>query len=71
VEVLIDSLTGRDAADGTRHGRGAVGRTRGQALEVDGVVHIADARAAKPGDFLAVRITDALEDDLIGEVSDS
>jgi len=67
-EVLIDSGTGRDAADGTAHERGAVGRTRGQAREVDGVVHIADTRGAVAGQFVTVRITEALEDDLIGEL---
>jgi len=70
VPVLVDTATGRDATDGVRHERGAVGRTQGQALEVDGVVHIADARGASPGQFVAVRITDALEDDLIGELCD-
>ena len=71
VPVLIDQVSGRDAADGTQYGRGAVGRTRGQALEVDGVVHLADARGARPGDFVEVRITEALEDDLTGEISGS
>jgi len=71
VQVLIDSVSGRDAEDGTEYGRGAVGRTRGQALEVDGVVHLADARGARPGDFVNVRIVDALEDDLIGEICGS
>jgi len=71
VEVLIDRVVGRDAADGTLYGRGAVGRTRGQALEVDGVVHLADARGARPGEFVAVRINDAQEDDLIGEIRES
>jgi ribosomal protein S12 methylthiotransferase len=45
VDVLIDSVTGRDGEDGTAHERGAIGRTSGQALEVDGVVHLVDGRA--------------------------
>ena len=47
--------------------RGAVGRTKAQAPEVDGVVHIDDARGARVGEMIRVRITGALEDDLIGE----
>jgi tRNA A37 methylthiotransferase MiaB len=47
-----------------------VGRTRAQALEVDGVVHVADARGAEPGQLVRVRITEALEDDLSGEILD-
>ncbi|NJD10439.1 MAG: 30S ribosomal protein S12 methylthiotransferase RimO [Gemmatimonadetes bacterium] len=71
VTVLIDGVTGRDAADGTEYGRGASARTPGQALEVDGIVHIADARGAEPGQFVRARITDALEDDLMGAISGS
>ncbi|MGH7501402.1 MAG: MiaB/RimO family radical SAM methylthiotransferase [Longimicrobiales bacterium] len=67
--VLIDRLEGRDMddPDAPHDVRGAVGRTARQALEVDGVVHIADAHGARAGEFIAVRITGALEDDLIGE----
>jgi ribosomal protein S12 methylthiotransferase len=46
----------------------AVGRTRGQALEVDGVVTIDDARGFQSGDFVQVRITDAVEQDLAGTI---
>ena len=67
VSTLVDALVGRDMEEGPR-GRGAVARTRGQALEVDGVVHIADARDARPGDIVRVRITSALDDDLTGEI---
>ncbi len=67
VSALVDALVGRDM-EGRPGGRGAVARTRGQALEVDGVVHIADARDARPGDIVRVRITSALDDDLTGEV---
>lgn len=70
VTVLLDRVTGREsgAADDMDDARGAVGRTAGQAPEVDGVVHIADARYARAGDFVHVHITDAVEEDLIGEV---
>jgi ribosomal protein S12 methylthiotransferase len=67
VPALIDARVGADAEDGAA-GRGAVARTRGQALEVDGVVYLADARGARPGDVVRVRITSALDDDLTGEI---
>jgi ribosomal protein S12 methylthiotransferase len=47
---------------------GAVGRTRGQALEVDGVVTIENPRGHEPGEFVNVRITEAVEQDLAGEI---
>jgi ribosomal protein S12 methylthiotransferase len=70
--VLIDRLAGRDIDDDVDAdpGRGAIGRTYAQALEVDGVVHIADAGRAGPGEFVRVRITDALEQDLVGKIVD-
>jgi ribosomal protein S12 methylthiotransferase len=46
----------------------AVGRTRGQALEVDGVVRIRAAQTVRPGDFVPVRITAAMEHDLAAEI---
>ena len=46
----------------------AVGRTRGQALEVDGVVTIDDARGLQSGDFVNVRITEAMDQDLAGVI---
>jgi ribosomal protein S12 methylthiotransferase len=46
----------------------AVGRTRGQALEVDGVVTIDDAAGYQAGDFVQVCITDAIEQDLTGTI---
>ena len=45
-----------------------VGRTRGQALEVDGIVTMVDARGHQPGDFVNVRITEAVEQDLAGVI---
>jgi ribosomal protein S12 methylthiotransferase len=55
--VLIDKVDGV-----------AVGRTRGQALEVDGVVTIADPGACESGDFVNVAITEAVEQDLAGVI---
>ncbi len=43
------------------------GRTEADAPEVDGQVIIHSKRPLKPGDFVEVEITDALEYDLIGE----
>jgi ribosomal protein S12 methylthiotransferase len=66
VPVLIDEVTGRDTGMDGDDARGAIGRTQGQAIEVDGVVHIADAPHVEAGTFVNVRITDATEDDLAG-----
>jgi ribosomal protein S12 methylthiotransferase len=67
--VLIDRVEGRDMddPDAPLGLRGAVGRTARQAIEVDGVVHIAAAGDAVPGDFVDACVTGALEDDLIAE----
>jgi ribosomal protein S12 methylthiotransferase len=73
VEVLIDRV---------EEGGGVVGRTAGQALDVDGVTRIVgrtwSAMAAegaengaphpRPGEFVRVRITGAYEDELAGEL---
>jgi ribosomal protein S12 methylthiotransferase len=59
--VLVDSVGG--AAGFT-----AVGRSRGQALEVDGVIHLRGGSGLRPGAFARVRIVEAAEDDLVGEV---
>jgi ribosomal protein S12 methylthiotransferase len=69
VDVLIDSLVGRDAddPDAVMGLRGAVGRTARQALEIDGVVHLEEAGGAQPGDFVRVRITEAVENDFKAE----
>jgi ribosomal protein S12 methylthiotransferase len=52
--------------DKTSNAGVAIGRTQGQALEVDGVVTINKARGVKPGDLVRVRITDAADNDLEG-----
>jgi tRNA A37 methylthiotransferase MiaB len=73
VEVLIDRV---------EEGGGVVGRTAGQALDVDGVTRIVGrtgsamaaegaengAPHARPGEFVRVRITGAYEDELAGEL---
>jgi ribosomal protein S12 methylthiotransferase len=49
----------------------AVGRTEGQAIDVDGVTHILRDEAAEPplpGSMIEVEIVDALDYDLIAEV---
>jgi ribosomal protein S12 methylthiotransferase len=67
--VLIDRVEGRDMddPDAPLGLRGAVGRTARQAIEVDGVVHIAAAGDVVPGNFVDACVTGALEDDLIAE----
>jgi ribosomal protein S12 methylthiotransferase len=59
--VLIDNLDGS----------GAIGRTKGQALEVDGVVQIASVGRVRPGEFVKVRLTGAIDQDLSGEILSS
>jgi ribosomal protein S12 methylthiotransferase len=62
--VLIDV-----AADDDETGEGvAIGRMERQALEVDGAVHVHGATAAKRGDFVRVRMSDAFEYDLAGDL---
>jgi ribosomal protein S12 methylthiotransferase len=65
--ALVDRLVGRDNEMRAGHARGAVVRTERQALEVDGVTHVDDAGDARPGDFIRVRITGALDDELTAE----
>lgn len=70
VDVLIDSLTGRDTDDPSAVAgrRGALGRTARQALEIDGVVHIENAGDAVPGQFVRARIVDVIENDMKAEI---
>lgn len=65
VEALVERRVGRDSERGEP--RGAICRTPAQAPEVDGVVHVADIGGARPGDRIAVRIVDAVDEDLVGE----
>ena len=46
----------------------AIGRTVGQALDVDGVTNLRSTTELRAGDFVDVRITDALDYDLIAEI---
>jgi ribosomal protein S12 methylthiotransferase len=60
VEALVDEGPDEDGV--------AIGRTAGQAYDVDGVVHLHGGAGLEPGRFVRARITDAEEYDLIGEV---
>jgi ribosomal protein S12 methylthiotransferase len=65
--VLVDEvLSGDDEPE-----FGAVGRTEGQALEVDGVTNLIleSGVSVRPGDFVQAVIVDASEYDLVGKVS--
>jgi ribosomal protein S12 methylthiotransferase len=70
VSVLVDAVTGRDMDDpGADTGeRGVIGRTARQALEIDGVVHMAHAPGVQVGDFVEARITEVIEDDMKAEL---
>ena len=60
--VLVDSLTTEE------EGCQAVGRSRGQAPEVDGRTWLRDLGRAGPGDIVEVEIVDADDYDLTGRV---
>jgi len=60
--ALVDEVVQRDSE------YIAVGRTPGQALDVDGVTHLRGDVAVRPGSMLDVRIVDALDYDLVAEV---
>jgi ribosomal protein S12 methylthiotransferase len=70
VAVLVDALApGAAGEPGTRTmRRGAVGRTGRQALDIDGVVHLADAGSVRPGQFIEARITGVVESDMKAEL---
>lgn len=57
LDVIIDLAD----ADG-----GATGRSKADAPEIDGEVHLRDAAGVQPGDIVKVRIEDADEHDLFG-----
>jgi ribosomal protein S12 methylthiotransferase len=59
IEVLIDLAD----SDG-----GATGRSKADAPEIDGEVHLRDAFGLKPGDIVPVLVEDADEHDLFGVV---
>src|SRR4051794_41059583 len=58
IDVLIDAV---DDETG-----GATGRSKADAPEIDGEVHLRDAGGLKPGDVASVRIEDSDEHDLYG-----
>ena len=60
IRVLIDDKNGKERD--VFYGRG-----EGDAPEVDGQVIVHSQSRLKPGDFVNVRVTDALEYDLVGE----
>ena len=64
-KVLVDELTP------DQPGRGAVGRTQGQAPEVDGRTFLTGARGIAPGDIVDVEIVDADDYDLTGRPVDA
>ncbi len=57
-DVLIDETPDEDGV--------AVGRTKADAPDIDGVCYVTTDRPLKPGDFVKVRITANEEHDLIG-----
>ena len=57
IDVLIDAVD----EDG-----GATGRSKADAPEIDGEVHLRDAGGLKPGDIVRVAVEDADEHDLFG-----
>ncbi len=63
-ELLVDRLLGAE------DDFAAVGRTQGQALDVDGVTHLRTGARIGAGDLVRVRIVEALDYDLIAEVVD-
>jgi ribosomal protein S12 methylthiotransferase len=58
IDVLIDAV---DAETG-----GATGRSKADAPEIDGEVHLRDSGALAVGDIVRVRVEDADEHDLFG-----
>jgi ribosomal protein S12 methylthiotransferase len=56
-KVLVEALRGEGQA---------LGRTEGEAPEIDGLVYISNAKGAAMGEFVSVRITDANPYDLQG-----
>ncbi len=80
VEVLVerrpgeaDILEGKDGLEhglhepwSPRSGGGYVGRSQGDAPDIDGKVHFASSRDLKPGDFVKVRVESSDAYDLFG-----
>ena len=79
IDVLIDRVDdAKSAEDGPdlahldaphaphHHNVGATGRSKADAPEIDGEVHLRDAAGLKPGEIVKVRIEDSDEHDLYG-----
>jgi ribosomal protein S12 methylthiotransferase len=58
IDVLIDAV---DEETG-----GASGRSKADAPEIDGEVHLRDAGGLQPGDIVSVKVEDSDEHDLYG-----
>jgi ribosomal protein S12 methylthiotransferase len=58
IDVLIDAV---DLETG-----GATGRSKSDAPEIDGEVHLRDAGSLQPGDIVSARVEDSDEHDLYG-----
>ena len=58
IDVLIDAVDGESG--------GATGRSKADAPEIDGEVHLRDAGGLKPGDIVQVLVEDSDEHDLYG-----
>ncbi len=63
LEVLIEEVAQDD-----EEGRVYIGRSSVDAPEIDGVVYVHASKTLEIGSFVFVKITDALEYDLIGEI---
>jgi ribosomal protein S12 methylthiotransferase len=59
IDVLVDEV----------HGDIAIGRSHADAPEIDGVVRVAGAKGARPGDLLRVTVTASDEHDLAARVA--
>ena len=57
IDVLIDAVDEEG---------GATGRSKADAPEIDGEVHLRDAAGLKPGDIVKVLVEDSDEHDLYG-----
>ncbi len=66
-EALIGSIQ-RVMIDGIDETGQLIGRTQAHAPEVDGAVYLRNPSSLRFGDFADVKITEALEYDLIGEI---
>jgi ribosomal protein S12 methylthiotransferase len=56
LQVLVDEVAGSTA----------IGRSKADAPEIDGIVRVKGAKEARPGDFLTVKVRSATEHDLEG-----